>query len=597
MTEVTYNDIVLDIPDDEVVAINKQVNDIAQLDAFKSDFTREFKIKRTREMELLFESAANVNSQTEKPYQSLYVNVTFNGLQAVTNGRMAINRSDELYYYCSIYSGAINIFELLKEKTINAIDLSDLEHTWSAAVAAASLDGNLDYQYLACDFSDDGGLVGGVDPLTFQAGTLRPFVRVSRLFNDIFEGYNLINDVAADALFLKMFIPINTLKAPKEAANNFLSQGYQTLFNIGVLTWGEILFDPAGCVDEYGENYTAKINGTFYFQVTGPALYWYTEISGKVNGVAAGEYLGYTTGGFLAYSYLYKVDLLIGDNFRLYATHGTYFYHAPYLISCYNIEPTTIGLSSVVNPAMYLPAIKQSDFVKSICYFFGLVPDYDELTNTIRLWNIGKLYTNKPIAMDWSDYLSMDSEDLEYRLDYARLNWMKWKADKDVGEGNGNSFIALNDQNASKEKTLYTMPFAYCDEVTHEGETMARIGWFESILDGTDYKTLEKVTERIVTREVMGVGISIDGSEPTTSYKARVQNLDLSTSVNYNDVIVRMLNKTKSLKLKFNLPITEVVNLDHSVPVFLKQYSEYFFIKKVSNYIEDQICTVELIRL
>lgn len=366
---------------------------------------------------------------------------------------------------------------------------------------------------------------------------------------------------------------------------------------------GNIVYDPKSIITQSSNIVTAPFDAQFTFVFDNFYIKWPDRAHRlylTVNGVEGAADVYRVDLGNYFFQQVLIIDLVYNDVVRFYFennaiatvnTIGNNYFRIG------NIKYDKISLGSPVIVQNHLPAIKQSEFVKSICYFFGLVPDYDELTNTIRFWNIGKLITNKPNARDWSDYLSMDSEDLEFRLDYARLNWMKWKADKDVGEGNGNSFIALNDQNASKEKTLYTMPFAYCDEVTHEGETMARIGWFESIPDGTDYKTLEKVTERIVTREVMGVGISIDGSEPTTSYKARVQNLDLSTSVNYNDVIVRMLNKTKSLKLKFNLPITEVVNLDHSVPVFLKQYSEYFFIKKVSNYIEDQICTVELIRL
>jgi hypothetical protein len=81
------------------------------------------------------------------------------------------------------------------------------------------------------------------------------------------------------------------------------------------------------------------------------------------------------------------------------------------------------------------------------------------------------------------------------------------------------------------------------------------------------------------------------------AYSARSFPLDLMTSIGYNDAIVRMLTQSKILVLKFNLPVTEIIHLDHSIPVYLEQYSDYFFVKKISNYIPEQLCNVELIRL
>jgi hypothetical protein len=358
------------------------------------------------------------------------------------------------------------------------------------------------------------------------------------------------------------------------------------------------VFDPLGVVNEDDE-YVARVGGKHYFTLSFPILFTsITDVEAKVGGVqVATSYYFSIFEGFLL-----EVDLTIGDEVSFHTVGGTLPSNSPVGFRCFNIEPTTIGLTSTVNPAYYLPNITQSDFLKALCNIFGLVPDYDPLTETLRLWNINNLYDNKYKARDWSDYLSVENEELSFRMDYAKRNNLKWKPDGDVGAGNGDASIIVNDANLSKEKDLYVLPFAYCDEVIHQSEPMARIGWFTSIEGSADYNQKESITPRLVTREAMSTACRIQHSgnfdlTDSEAYAARSLPLDLIASVGYNKAISDMLNQTKVLSLRFNLPVIEVLNLDHSIPIYLNQYSDYFFVKKVSNYIPEEICTVELIRL
>jgi len=610
MIAIYYNDIELDLPSDEMTPLTKQVNDVAQLDAFKSDFVREFKVNRTRAMEALFENASLVNSQTTLPYEALDVKVEFLGLEAVPKGKMAINKVDENYYYCAIYSGAKNVFDVLRELKLNSLDLDtvdspllSLEHEWSGENARDSILYDLDYQYLLCDTSDDGQMIADADPLVFAVATLRPCVRVSYLFEKIFENYTLVNAVEENELFLKMFVPISTVKTTKDAVTDYLVICYSQQPSVvpgKAIHIDEVVFDPVGLINTNAAgSYVARVSGNHYFKILFPLLFTtITDVEAKVSGLQIATSYDYSiTEGFFI-----EADLTIGDEVTFFAIGDNIPVNTYINFRCFSIEPQIIGVTSIVDPAYYLPSIKQSDFVKAICNIFGLVPDYDPLTKTVTLWNINDIYTNKPIAKDWSDYLSIDDEQLTFRLDYARLNNLKWKANEDVSQGNGDAFIAAIDKNLTKEKTLFELPFSFSDEVTHQSEPMARIGWYETIPDSTEYKARDSVSPRLVTREAMSIAAQItDGSTysltNSQAYAARSFPLDLNVSVAYNDAIVRMLRNTKVLTLKFNLPVQIVVDLDHSIPIYLQQYSDYFFVKKVSNYMPNRICTVELIRL
>lgn len=597
MMEVIYDGVVLDLADDEVVPITKQVNEVGKLDSFKSDFTREFKVKRTRKMEALFQNASSVNSETNLPYEALEVKVK-DGVELIPKGRLAINRVDNLFYFCSIYSGASFIFDTLKELTINNIDLSDLSHTWDAITAANSLKNDTDYQYLLADYSDDGLLIGDTDPLQFNIEELRCCVRVKYIFDKIFEGYKLESDIANDEYFNRMFIPINTLKTSKESVQGFLAETDKTIpAPNGIIILDNIIFDPFNTISSNA--YHAKVSGKHFFFlgyrnspldfVAGPDY-----IEGFVGGVVVSEHLEKNNFGF----YL-SADLLVGDSisFKRPATELPFKPYAGVSFLCYNIESSIMGAGTPIAPAEYLPAINQSEFVKAICGFFGLVPDYDFITNTIKLWSINRLYENKYIAKDWSEYLSVEDEVLNFRLDYARLNRFKWKEDKDVGLGNGDAMFAVNDFNLPKEKTILEMPMAGCDEVIHSGEKMARIGWFESIPNSADYKQKESITPRMVLREPMAVATKIGAQSLTIAQSFKATSIDLQVSIAYNDATVRMLRQTKKMVVKMNLPKNEIESFDPKIPVYIKQYSAYFYVPKISNFIPNMLCEVELIRL
>lgn len=589
MIEIIYDGVVLDLADDEVVPITKQVNEVGKLDSFKSDFTREFKVKRTRKMEALFQNASSVNSETNLPYEELEVKVK-DGVELIPKGRLAINKSDNQYYYCSIYSGASFIFDTLKELTINNIDLSDLAHTWDAITAANSLKNNSDYQYLLADYSDDGLLVGNTDPLQFKAEELRCCVRVKYIFDKIFEGYKLENDIANDEYFKRLFIPISTLKTVKEAAHGYLSQAEgQVKYNDNNVYLDTITYDPFNNISN--NTYTAQITGTHYFSLFPLTLFGATSFEAIVGGVSVSNYLGRDIFGIYI-----SVDLTVGDEVS-FIVFGGIATHYDVMFKCYNIDPVQIGFTSIVNPSYYLPAINQAEFVKSICGFFGLVPDYDFITNTIKLWSINRLYENKYIAKDWSEYLSVEDEVLNFRLDYARLNRFKWKEDKDVGTGNGDAMFAVNDFNLPKEKTILEMPMAGCDEVIHSGEKMARIGWYETIPNSADYKQKESITPRMVLREPMAVATKIGAQSLTIAQSFKATSIDLQVSIAYNDATVRMLRQTKKMVVKMNLPKNEIESFDPKIPVYIKQYSAYFYVPKISNFIPNMLCEVELIRL
>src|ERR1035437_78049 len=210
------NDTEWDLDEDEVIPINKQVNDIAEMQDRQSDFTAQFKIRKTRAMRDLFELSGEPGANTSFPYVQQSCKYVSNGVEMITGGYMILDKGDDQYYYASIYSGNLNFFKQIELLKLTDLSLASTNHTWNLTDINTSQTTDKDYLYPLCEPSDDGGmtpvrLVGNTTELF--GGWIWPFVKVKKIWDEIFltaqftpDGDILINDT-----FLKLFMPIVNL--------------------------------------------------------------------------------------------------------------------------------------------------------------------------------------------------------------------------------------------------------------------------------------------------------------------------------------------------------------------------------------------------
>lgn len=609
--EIYMNDTLLELPDGEVVPLNKQANAIGELSIRKSDFSREFRVKRTRAMNELFENAGIISSNSNIPYQKNNIQCYFNGIDVFKSGKLNLLRADTYYFYCNIYSGIKDIFNELGKLTLNDLDLSDLEHTLDIATMKASLENDLEYKYLLFEPSDDGGLVPDSGNFEVAGEVMRCFISAKRLFNQIFIDYeiNIKNDIENDALFNRVYIVLSNSETDKYNTSNLLNEftnGYVSLVkNIRTKIPTIAINDPIGI-----GFYTAKYTGKYYFLFNlsnfDPSYTVDVDINSVQTAISTTSYVE----GFLLY-FSFSIDLVAGDTMDIYVTYiglaSAISYNANSLnFYCTNIDSLSIAYSSLVSPELHLPPMKQTDYIKSIMLFFGLVVDYDNITNTLRFWKINNVLDNKHRAFDWSKYLHVDDSELTYTIDgYAQKNLLKWKSDDDVASGQNESYITVLDETLEKEKTQFEMPFATTNEVVHQAEYMSIISWYKSIEGSANYKEEKKITERMVTCENLDTSIDVvfthGASSETVSaanaFKARSLPLHLLNSLGYYQTISRINTKAKVIKQKFNLPAKAYNEFTHEIPIYLDQYGEYFYVNKISNYVTGKLCEAELYRI
>jgi len=618
-----------DLDDDEVVPINKQVNDIAEMQDRQSDFTAQFRIRKTRTMRALFELSGEVGANTTFPYKTQSCRLIQNGIEMITNGIMILDKVDDQYYYVSILSGNKNFFNTianLKLTDIAPLSSPDpLDHDWDIDTIKVTHDASpeTDYLYPLCEPSDDSAmnplrLAGNTTEL--YGGWIWPFVKVETLWDEIFSnaGFTCDDDVLLNSSFSELFMPITDLKITKGYTDRYLYSvwwvgSYDAPatsllgFTGAVLINGDENFRTGFYYLPFTGTYKIRVSVTVSAGVPTLAVWRGGINTGNMDVISSTPvYIGIAT------TYEYTISGTLGEIVTIYSTAAYYYYYNESIVEITN--PTT-DYGSTIIPRDHLPDLSQIDFIKLICNMYGLIPDVNARDRKIKFWNYSDLYDNMAIARDWSAYLSERDDEVEFKFgDYAQNNYLKYKESEDVIIDNGKGIMQIDDETLPSGKDVIELPLSTCDEVTlaftAPTVNVSRINfnkWYDNT--GT-WKQSESIDARIVyikratgktfkvwdTVAMNANSVTITDPKIATSIDISFSNLVVDYSFGYRS-LSRLLTKTNLRRAKFNLPVYEVAGLKHYIPIYLSQYKAYFYINKINNYVPGQLCIVDLIKL
>ena len=624
-------DTLCDMDDAEIVPINKQVNDIAQMQDRNSDFTAAFKIRKTRAMRALFELSGEVGATTDLPYTTQECKLIQDNIEIITGGILVLDRVVNQYYYVSIVSGNLNFFNLIANRKINDLTLASMVHTWDVTTMVAThspTSPEQDFVYPLCEPSDDGSMcpiADTGDSVQLKAGWIWCFCKVKTIWEEIFaaSGYTVTGGAVLDSdIFNRLYLPISSLKVTN--TDNYLYSVWwggthpMTINEIlafpgASLIKGDATFQAGYYICPYTATYTFSVGiiaGTLFS--TPPTLYLVEGVLGTL--VATFENI--TTGFYIVQQYSVEYQATAGDILWVVTTPIYYYY---YTMLVTKIEGAKLAYGSAVNPVDHLPNLTQIDFVKMVCNLFGLVPEVTPRDHTIRFWNYQELYENLPLARDWSNYLSQRDDEVEFKFgDYAQSNYLKYKQSEDVILDNGTGNLPVEDETLPEEKDIVQLGVSTTDEVrvmlTNFAVDISRIAFNKWDDTDADYDAADNIDARIVyidrVRSIASPPyektLVLEYLDPVFGWqtvnvdsplKACSLPISFSNLISYYAYVSRMLTKTNLRRAKFNLPVYEVAGLRHNVPVYLSQYKAYFYVNKISNYVPGRLCTVDLIRL
>lgn len=221
-----------------------------------------------------------------------------------------------------------------------------------------------------------------------------------------------------------------------------------------------------------------------------------------------------------------------------------------------------------------LPDISVVDFIKQICWLFGLFAIKSD--TGVSFISANKIIDNKNKAVDWSKKLvptGWTAKETSYTFgDFAQKNYFRYEENENAKSADG--YMVVKNKTLDHEKDLVKLPYT----AGGDNGDMRAVPYFKWSDDGTIVE-LEDCGDRI-----MQLVISFDsqGNEDARldfsdlKFKNRVSRFGLSY---YQDLI----KSPFVIKDTFRLTEIDLKNIDYTIPVYIERYAAFFAIISIKS--------------
>lgn len=627
--EVYLNDILLDLDENNnPIRLIYAVNNLGELKDRQAYSTNTFKLPNTQNNRIACGIPDSAQLIQTEPYRKNTAKIVQNGIEILTNGIGIITAAGP-NIQLQILSGLIGFFDLLADKKISDLDLSDFDHTWNLSTVANS-QGNTDgFIYPVIDYGSLSETERKADARQLRPATFRKTI-LERIVSE--SGYTITGVPLSYPKYLNSLIPFTNdkfthgkayadmlaiYKMSARNTNNFIIN--QGALNQTIPLNDDATTDPNNSWNgsQFNAPITARYRINFKFTLVATRVQFggstpeiFTSI--KVNGVDQAGVLNTITNAlgdtqtFENQELSIEIGLNAGDTVlinalqqpgvnRLYAI-----YQAGAQISADVIVEDVI-YGSEVQLSATLPDITQKNFFKDFLQNFGLIVIPNNYTKELLLINMEEVYANKPNATDITDKLINSQDDITFAFEgYGINNYGKYKEDDAVPDGTGDGLMTLDNLTLDDNVTLFTSVFAASVSVFKlNGVEVSEIKKIEDPAVSLDFKT--KTQPRILLNRILNGQFSfVDGSNTQVT---QVASVPLFGGLSYSELfdenypeIKRMLFRpflvTKSILLKE----IDIANIDWRIPVYDAKSASYYYKNQIS-YIQGNVSEISLIRM
>jgi len=658
-TVLYIDDVAVDLGKDTVIGITKQVNNIAELKDRQADYSTQFKLPATRTNREIINGANIFQSSTRTQYRRLPARLIQNG--AETLGYLVISSASDDSFESVFYSGNLNFFSVIQGKKLTDLDLSSAEHAWTCPNVFASRlhQWNVGgYIYPVVDTVNDGIEFNYVDTeIDFR--WLTPWLFVKFIFAKIFEeaGFTFEGAFLSSHRFENLITPLVT---NKERIISPIGSGYEiaaTAYSwpdddidkdYGYIKFSTTVTDPLlqnqmfthSGVDSPTRGFRPAVSGTFSFDlfldINVPELF-IDRVEIQIHDATVGSeaflrtVTTYTPGNSLSVinAVVHVNDIALTTDEVVIAK---IFISDDYPLSGGSVVPNLVNFNAGTRLLLtqserevMLPGdifkiqgnlydMTQTDFIKGIMQRFCLTCDTDPYLNRVRFYQFSEVINNIPNARDWSHKIAQSSKVTFRDNAYAQKSMMRWEQSPEYPEITewGDSSFNIDDEVLELQKDVLSLQFISSKRVIrlygryipcvvfHDVENPEFGKWTENpgprmlILDRESATTpITLLDPFFSTPQTFVTDI------PMAYFKHDTLN-DLTwedgIETDYADLI-RVLQLYKKTTEQFYLKSTDVHSFDFSIPVYIEKYASYFYVNKISNFVEGKVTTVELIKL
>lgn len=599
-----------------VIAQTKQINDLFSLDTRQANFTNTIKVPKTPQAIEALGLLGIPGNTSDRPYikndAALYAD---NGLCYVYKGWAIINSTDD-YYNITIYDGNIDIYKAIDGFKLSDIPMPELQHDKTPANVAGSINNSRKYRYM---FANYGGKIE-----TYMGHTnidyLTPWANVKYIWDCIFEYFGFTYDCAifntSKWTDLWLSYPKGTYKTDPiideiEGPTNVIPLISKTSrfleFTAGDIQVNTPLFMAPNrfTINQTGEYEIEIMGDVANASILGGIVQIY--VSKGNNAQNPGTAVNFKT--IHVSSINGQQTLQINTSVKVHLNVGEII---SFVIVASGGAMITTGLNLVVrrrnasgiNFQESLIDWSVRDFFNEILWKFGLTPYKDKFRNHYNFYSLDELM-RKSKAIDISDKFVSQEKEIYLYSKYCQNNLFKYKYDNEgVDYYDGN--IQVLNKNLENETTLIQSK-TFAPTRLENGEDMWK-AYDKEVNDNGEvsYKNLTGrfyfATTRTEKRKGVRLLSDLVSMPMATIQKVYLPNFEFQKYDyivgNYYGMINNILNNAKVVTANINFNEVDIINLDFTKPVYIKQLGSYFLINKVMNYQEGEGATkTELIQI
>ena len=233
-----------------------------------------------------------------------------------------------------------------------------------------------------------------------------------------------------------------------------------------------------------------------------------------------------------------------------------------------------------------LPDISVVDFIKQICWLFGLFAIKSD--TGVSFISVNKIIDNRDKAVDWSKKLvptGWTAKETSYTFgDFAQKNYFRYEENENAKSADG--YMVVQNKTLDYEKDLVKLPYT----AGGDNGDMRAVPYFKWSDDGTIVELVDcgdRIMQLVISFDSQGKeDARLDFSD--LKFQNRVSRFGLSS---YQDLI----KSPFVIKDTFRLTEIDLKNIDYTIPVYIERYAAFFAIISIKSQGDYSEC--ELLKL
>lgn len=647
MRKLIINGTVADLPKGEVIALSKEINSLWDFKDKRSNLSNTITLPYSQANNIIFGNAKDATI-TDTAFRNFYSVVYIQDyVQVISTGKAKLTKAGINGYEIVISWGNVELADILADKTLQDLDLSDLNHVWNDANVRALYVPTAPIYDCVYPFYNPSTEEADL----FNAGTVAdpmfsswfiPFVQLRRLILQIAADNNLEFVGGIENVDNSVYVPVanNDFRPEYNIKVSFLQRDITgtpdgiNIFNLPMI-YDNIISDESGLISpstgyyqcaesaayycnislmlmlkfskiDFSQNVKFDIYNVFYFEKSSDAgITWSlinTIITDTISVDESNEY---------KYSPLNTsllINLSTNDLFRIrvenYLTlvsniNAVLFYHTPE--TEYSITSDKMTFGNTWNIARNMPDIKQIDILKYACVLGGFIFEKKENSNYIYFYKYDDIITSTDVQ-DLSDYMER-YEINDFHAPLAQSNRLKYSNDETVKETLGDGFLLIDDDTLERTQDLYEAPFGASAIETFttpaaDSLLIARIPLLNQDLSWV------KLSPRILSLQVESINCYYRNLSNTNLVASKFVAKFTASDLIFTNILNKAyqaysetVNDYKDVSVWCDLSTARFYDLDLSRPAYFKQLGAKFIIQKVKDFVKGAMTELQLIKI